>query len=589
MQAIARQSLHLLLASVCLTSMRGIGQKSSPSSGLQVSFGAEGLQTLAYNGTPLADLRAHPGDHFYIGHMKATDLTGHVLTGGQYGWGEVNNGKHWNADTQTWVYSFTWGAISVQYTQKGNNLDITTTVSNKANSGIILDGAAVFPMVLHFPQLPAGFGQPNYPQVAFNTTGPSVTVADWGGGEVVAVAPNAGKPLYSGFWPAQSTGGVTYSPQISGTSPDGLATFQPHNDRPVSPGQTDKYTVSLRFASGSTPTAQLASDAYASWASTFPQTLNWTDRRAIGTVYLASSPQGGDASRPAGFPTNPRRYFNADDVDVTSPSGLASFQKRVLTQAGTIAENSRRLNAQGVITWDIEGEQYPQATSYVCQPDAIAQVAPEMESKVDVPGSPYNGQKLDDAYFSVLKKAGLRVGVCLRPQHFTLKSDGSAQQVFLSGQAIVAELTRKARYAHDRWGTTLFYVDSTVDPTGAVLPAAYFKQLQAAFPDSLFIPEETTPLHYAYSAPFKSFLDLAAAGTDPNILSFYPHAFSAVLVNDADPGKLAAATPQLTEQVKRGDILMAHVGYWQANNPVIVSIYHAAGVAKPTPRPQHRP
>ncbi len=559
--------------------------QSKGQSPLQVSFGNSGLQMLSFNGTTLSDLGAHPGDGFYIGHMKATDLNGNVLTTGQYGWGENNNGKRWNAAARSWEYSFSWGAISVHYAQSGTHLNITTTVSNNGNSGIIFDGAAVFPLVLHFPQLPNGFGQPNYPQMAFNTTGPSVTVADWGGGEVVAVVPDASKPLYSGFWPGQSSGGVPYSPEISGTTPDGLATFQPHNDRPVYPGQTDTYTVSLRFAPSGTSTAQLASDAYGSWAAHFPSTLNWTDRRAIGTAFLASSPQSGDPTQPGGFPTNPRRYFNSGSVDVTTPAGLAQFQGQILSKAAEIVANSKLMNAQGVITWDIEGEQYPQATSYVCEPDAIAQVAPEMESAVSVPGSPFNGQKLDDAYFSVLKQAGLRVGVCVRPQHFTLNQNGTANQAYLPPQAIAAELTRKAKYAHDRWGVTLFYVDSTVDKDGGVLPAAIFQQLEAAMPDSLFIPEETTPLDYAYTAPFKSFIDLGALGTDPSVLLYYPHAFSAVLVNDVDAGKLAAAQGQLVAQVKQGDILMAHVDYWQANNPTIVAIYQAAGVGTPVSAP----
>lgn len=560
-----------------LVSCTGRALSTSPaSSPLQITFGSNGLETLAYNGVRLADLDAHPADKFYIGHMKATDLAGKPLSGGQYGWGEANNGRHWDLATQTWTYTFSWGTIRVQYAQSGANLDIRTTVHNDGNSGIIFDGASVFPAVLRMPALPKGFGQPNYPQMAFNTSAPSVTTADWGSGEIVAVVPDANGPLYSGFWPVQGGSGVPYAPEISGTTPDGLATFQPHLDRPVRPGKTDTYVVSLRFAPSGTPTAKLAADAYSSWAARYPFALDWTDHRAIGTMYLASSPQGSsDIHRAGGFPTNPRRYFNTDSVDATTPSGLSAFQERILKQARTAVENAKQMHAQGVITWDIEGEQFPQATSYVCSPDEIAQVAPEMESLVTTPG-PFKGRKLDDAYFATLKEAGLRVGVCLRPQHFTLRSDGTAEQVYLKGDAIVAELLRKARYAHDRWGATLFYVDSTVDPDGGVLPAAYFEKLHAALPDVLFIPEETTPLDYAYSAPFKSFLDLDALGTDPTVRIYYPHAFSAILVNDADPGKLAAAKSHLIDQVRQGDILMGHVGYWQANDPEIVSIYQAA-------------
>ncbi|MBE7158016.1 MAG: hypothetical protein INR62_06215, partial [Rhodospirillales bacterium] len=228
MARFGRQHLTALLVSLLFCTMQGTGQNSptgASSSPLQVTFGANGLQTLAYNGTVLADVTAHTGDAFYIGHMKATDAHGSPLSGGQYGWGEANNGRHFDLSTRTWTYTFTWGTISVEYRPSATQLDVLTAVTNNSNSGINFDGAAVFPLVLHFPQLPAGFGAPNYPQMAFNTTGPSVTVADWGGGEVVAVVPDAGKPLYSGFWPAQSSGGVPYAPEISGTTPDGLATF----------------------------------------------------------------------------------------------------------------------------------------------------------------------------------------------------------------------------------------------------------------------------------------------------------------------------------------------------------------------------
>jgi len=266
-------------------------------------------------------------------------------------------------------------------------------------------------------------------------------------------------------------------------------------DRPVAPGQTDSFTVSLRFAPTGTPAASLGADAYQSWARTWPAQLNWSDRRVIGTVYLASSPQG-NVTQPGGYPNNPRRYFNnsnASDFDVRTAQGLSNFQAKVLQQAGNTVQNLHLLNAQGAITWDLEGEQYPQETSYVCSPDQIAQVAPEMESVIANGSSPYAGMKLDDAYFKIMRDAGFRVGVCIRPQHFTMNRDGTAQQVSLANADVAAEVIRKMKYAHDRWGATLFYIDSTVEPNGAVLDAGIFQQAAAALPDSLLIPEETTP------------------------------------------------------------------------------------------------
>jgi hypothetical protein len=295
-------------------------------------------------------------------------------------------------------------------------------------------------------------------------------------------------------------------------------------------------------------------------------------------VYLASSPQG-NVNQPGGYPNNPRRYFNdsnASDFNVWTSAGLVAFQAKILQQATNNVENLRKLNAQGAITWDIEGEQYPQDTSYVCAPDEIARVAPEMESTVVDTASAYFGMKLDDAYFKIMRDAGFRVGVCVRPQHLVLNGDGTAKQVYLPAADIPAELIRKMKYAHDRWGATLFYVDSTVDANGAVLDAGIFNQVAAALPDSLLVPEESTPKYYAYTAPFKNFLFHGDLGTDAMVYSYYPQAFSVNLINDVDARTLAASLPQLTNAVRHGDVLMTHADYWQANNPTIVQIYQSA-------------
>jgi hypothetical protein len=577
----------IFLASVSFSASQADAQ-------LVVAYGPNGIQQLSFNGTELEDLGQYPSDAFRILHMKMTDLKGNLLTQGQYGWGETNNGRTWNAATATWIYNFVWGSIQVQFVQATNNLNMVVTETNSSSSGVILDGATIYPFALHLPTLPNNFYSASYPQMSFNTTGPSVLNADYGCGEVVAVVPDATKPLYSGFDPTGT--GISYYPIISSTTPDFLATFQPHNDRPVQPGQTDSFTVSLRFAPSGTSTVALAGDAYASWAQTWPPQLKWSDRRPIGTIFLASSPSG-NLNQPGGYPNNPRRYFNdsnSSDFDVNTPVGLAAFQVRVLQQAAANVANMQQLGAQGAITWDIEGEQYPQNTSYVCSPDQIAHVAPEMESIVNNSTSPYYGMKLDDAYFKVMTSAGFRVGICIRPQQFTLNGDGTAQQSYLSDTAVEAEMAAKMTFAHDRWGVTLFYVDSSVESDGAVLDASIFQQLEQAFPDSLIMPEESTPKHYAYTAPFLTFLNHGDLGTDPTVHAYYPNAFSVNLINDVDPGTLAASLPQLTASVKGGDVLMGLVDYWQANDPTINSIYQAAGVAltqpsQPMPTPTLSP
>ena len=546
---------------------------------LVVRYSDHGLQSVSYRGQVLEDVGEYPSDSLHIFHMKSTGLSGNVLKDGQYGWGENNNGHSWNAGTKTWTYIFNWGQITLQYVQSEDTLNLVVSETNNANSGIIFDGATISPLLLHFPQLPAGFSNASYSQYAYNTTAPSVTTADWGNGEVVSVVADASKPLYSGF---ESSGGNVYGAAISSTTPDGLATFQPHNDRPVMPGQTDTFTVSLRFAPSGTATGKLAADAYQSWAVAWPQQLHWTDRRVIGTVYLASSPTG-NVNQPAGYPSNPRRYFNvsnSSDFNVTTASGLAKFQARILQQSAANVQNLQRLNAQGAVTWDIEGEQYPQETSYVCSPDQIGTAAPEMESVVTEATSRYKGMHLIDAYFKTMTDAGFRVGVCVRPQHFAIHPDGTAQQTYLQDSAVATELIRKMQYAHRRWGATLFYLDSTVESDGAVLDASIFRQAAAALPDSLLIPEESTPKYYAYAAPFLSFIFHGDLGTNNAIYNYYPKAFSVNLINDVNTATLAANRSALTASVAAGDILMVHADYWQANNDAIVAIYRDAGPAR---------
>ena len=580
------KALFFLLAAALLLTTP-LAAQSAP--GLQVTYASSGLQTLAYNGVVLEDVGQNPADAFHIWHMKATDLNGNILTSGQYGWGENNTRKAWNGAAQTWTYWFVWGSIEAHYFQDGDTLGLRVTEINNKNSGIILDGASIYPLVLHFPQLPAGFVDPAYEQLATNTTGPSVTVADYGAGEVASLFNSASQPLYTGFEPA---GGGAYTAIVSSTGLDGMAAFLPRYDRPISPGQCETFTMLLRFAPSGTPVGTLAADVYRTWARTWPSVLSWPDRRIIGSVYLASSPSG-DPNHSGGYPNNPRRYFNdsnANDFDIRTSDGLAKFQAKVLAQAAANVQNLKQLNAQGAITWDIEGEQFPQTTSYVCEPDEMAQAAPEMESVISDTTSPYAGSKLDDAYFSIMRSAGFRVGVCIRPQHFTLNADGSAGQTPLPDAQVSSELIRKMKYAHDRWGATLFYIDSSVETDGGNLPVNLFTQAAAALPDSLLIPEETTPAYYAYTAAFKSFIFHGDLGTPAAVYNYYPKAFSVNLVNDADPAKLAQYRPQLTDSIRRGDILVVHADYWQQNNLVVVQMYADAAssqqhAAPPAPSP----
>jgi hypothetical protein len=548
------------------------GGISAQSKALQIDYGAQGIQKLSYAGQTLEDLNRWPQDAFHVWHMEAYDLAGHPLTSGQFGWGEDHLSRAFDLPTKTWHYVFSWGSIVVAYQQSGDSLKVTITTTNAPRSGIVFDGATLYPLALHLSRVPSGFGEPGTSRMIDDIEEPPIVVADDEVSEITAFATDSAKPIYLGF---QAVGkSLTYAAMVSSTEPDQYSqTKQP--GRRLNPGQTDSFAVTLRFSHPNLPAQRVAPEAFKAFAEHYPETLHWSDRRIIGTVFLASSPQG-TRSKPAGFPTNPRRYFTDAAVDISNPSGLKQFQLRVLQQAADVVANLKRLNAQGAITWDIEGEQYPQDTSYSCSPDQIAQLAPEMESIISDPTSPYAGLKLDDGYFKTIHDAGFRVGVCVRPQRLVITSDANAHQVTLPDSQVADNLIRKMKYAHDRWGATIFYLDSTVQADGKPLPSAILERAAAALPDSLLIPEESTPRMYRATAPFQTFLFHGDLGTEPAIRASYPLAFSANLVNDVDPAKLAERQSALTKSVGQGDILMLLCGYWQTNNATAVSIYRAA-------------
>ena len=565
--------MHLSASAVLFCSLGLLGGSSAAQTApLQITYGMHGLEKLVYSGQTLEDLGRWPDDAFHIWHMKAFDLAGKPLTSGQYGWGENHESRTFDLATKTWAYTFTWGSISLLYRQDGNALNMRVTTVNHANSGVVLDGSTIYPLMLHLPRIPVGFGQPGDSYYVSDLEQPAVAIADFGSGEVVSVAPDPAKAVYIGF---QALGkGFAYTPIISSTAPDNFNAPE-HQGRMIKPGDTDTFTVSLRFAPVHTVPEQLASDAYKAFATRYPATLHWTDRRILGTVFLASSPQG-EKTRASGFPTNPRRYFTDSSVNIKTPEGLRQFQLRVLKQASDVVANLKRLHAQGAITWDIEGEEYPQDTSYACSPDQIATLSPEMESTITEHSSPYIGLKLDDAYFKIIHDAGFRVGVCVRPQRFTLATNGTARQVTLPDSEITTNLARKMKYAHDRWGATIFYLDSTVEADGQTLPAEIIERAAATLPDSLLIPEESTTRMYRATAPFQTFLFHGDLSTKAEVRTIYPHAFSANLINDVDPAKLEDHRAALSEAIRSGDVMMLLAGYWQANNGVAVAIYKEA-------------
>ena len=126
-----------------------------------------------------------------------------------------------------------------------------------------------------------------------------------------------------------------------------------------------------------------------------PFAFHWTDRRPIGMDGLAGGVWANSK--------NPRGWFGPN-LDCSSPTGLVFFATNLLTRAANEVSILTNMNAQGVIIWDIEGQEFTRLC-FIGDPTKVPVLAPEMDA-------------VADRFFATYTSAGLRVGVTLRPQTF---------------------------------------------------------------------------------------------------------------------------------------------------------------------------
>ncbi len=269
------------------------------------------------------------------------------------------------------------------------------------------------------------------------------------------------------------------------------------------------------------------------WFSSFQPTLiHWPDRRPIGTLFLA---QNFYASA-----TNPRGWFNDPNLDVTGPDGAQRFHTALMKYTDRSLAILKRTGAQGVIVWDLEGEQYPHKTSYIGDPRLLNQLAPEMAASVD-------------EFFARLRNAGLKVGVTIRPQKLVFE-DGQPRQTQVIN--IKQSLLEKIDYAKAHWGATLFYIDSN---GGIRRPdeAWQLRSLTKARPDVLLIPEHYYLPYWAFSAPYVALRKGDSSTTARWAQKLFPGSFQVLDVGDTDANgmKVVAAW-------RKGDILLFRAWFW---------------------------
>jgi hypothetical protein len=440
---------------------------------------------------------------------------------------------------------YPWGWISCAYGKQGDKLTMRIEVSNTTSEP--LDEFSVRLMELNFPSVPDGdtleagmfgFGfkgperplnlcPPSIPSVADPRAVVPIVRVDYGTGALNFCSDDL-----------ECSVGVPYS--TNGPARTSYPFMVTCDD--IRPRASKTFSVSLRFGPAGSRVQDLSGDVLERYVKKYPFQVNWKDRRPIAAIFLASSG--------INVATNPRRWIlKSGQIDVTSEQGKQAFRVALFKMADNSINVLKDANAEGMITWDPEGQEFL-ASCYYGDPRLVATLAPEMEFR--------GGETIlaIDEYFARFRAAELKVGVCIRPQKIAM-IDGKPVQQAADDEQAVQILKEKIACAKQRWNCTLFYVDSTATVSGSLNPDV-FKSLADAYPDVLLIPENESTRYFAYSAPLNSYVHHEVTSTPIGVRMVYPKAFSVLMAPDGDRPEDHDA---LVTAVRNGDILLFNGWY----------------------------
>lgn len=419
-----------------------------------------------------------------------------------------------------------------------------------------------------------------------------------------------------GIWPEDYSIPTRLSTHYGSSSqtnfPIGLSNFSTNQiggtyDNPIAPGATKKFTMFLRFGGASATTVTLAPEAFESFRNSFPYLVNWQDRRPIARLFIS---EGTKTSA-----TNPRGYLWDDTLDAFNQT---TFDQRVLAWADNAVSVMRGLNPkpQGMMLWDLEGQEFYHYFTYVGYPNKLPEISPEMDA-------------VADRFFKKFTDAGFKVGMTLRPMQFlsgttlpaTCKYNATKidlgdvfiktnatypnrgftctatntwtqvapkhpyfQTVLDEDQDIYQSMKSKIAYAKNRWGATIFYVDSTVYSQGAPVNFNIFRQLQLDFPDVLLFPENENHFYWGSSAPYNQ-ANMGVYETWQSVKYMYPQAFSMIQPFDGPNFNDATTYNRFLDSVKDGNILYYNGWFADSANLNVERVYRDASYstgAKPS-------
>ncbi|MDQ0394773.1 hypothetical protein [Labrys monachus] len=505
---------------------------------MQIRLGEHGLSSLIYEGHEFL-LSARSGEILPVNYTPRLSRGNDSIQGSSNPISVFVDNKK-----STVKYTYPWSTIIVNYTIRDDNLLISIKIKNTDNYYSISN-------------LTLGVAQLTFLEVP---TGRVLEAGMWGTGGILQplhirpqmVAPDQAPPIVeirtSNIAAVFASDDIPTEKRLQSI---GIPFTTDRMDKrsyplwitikPLPPGADLTVNVSLRFGSAASDLQSLAGDVLQTYRRSYPYELTWPSHAPIGALFLATS-QPHPLKNPRGW------FLNAKDVDVTTPAGLQNWHDRLMAFADRSIRVLQDMGAQGMITWDPEGQEFPNATFYGA-PQLTSKLAPETNF-----ASAGTLETIDE-YFAKFRAVGLRTGVTLRPQRIVFHQGIPVQEF---SEDPFSELLEKIRYARKRWGCTLFYIDSTYDMSGP-LSADIMRSLRQANPDVLLIPENEDFRDFAYTAPLNSFNHFGVTQTPSSVREVYKDAFSVIFAS-LPQRTSTASIERLVDAVRNGDILL--VGGW---------------------------
>lgn len=543
-----------LIAGVFLT-LSGIlpfthGAEDAPNP-LVVTFDTNGLASLTYRDTVLVK----PENARWL--VLAANILQPDGTQKPF-WNPKPVSRQFDSATATMTEQFPWGEVACRYEVTDTTLTMTLTARNTGEAPISDVSCAA--LRLHLPKTHANLN------AAASELG---TLLEHDAGRIAFLCTGHGSArTYLLGWAGS---GSAYPVMASLASPPRPAKHPVVDNRYfndpgklIAPGQTAELCIQLHFGEPDATIESLVPRVYADYAKTRPMSLRWPDRRPIGTVFYAHPYKQ--------WPTNPRgfNFGKGDKNDIFSEAGREQFEAALMSYASNCVANLKAMDAQGVIIWDLEGEEKPHAISYVGDPRVLPEVAPELD-------------RVADAFMKIFSDAGIKIGVTLRPTEYYERTPGKRDWLHREVADPVALLSEKIRYAQKRWGCTIFYIDSNVFgkdwvdlPKEAnvpwLMPVGMIEALHAKHPDCLIIPEWSGADYHRFSAPYAS-CNLGQLGTWPVSRKIWPGAFTVIAVSK---GLLESKWDTYLTNVQGGDVLLFPCWYTPSENTLVQLIYREA-------------